>query len=179
MRLPTGHELRPLEERDADELYALIDANRERLVRWMVWAEGQTPERTREFIRNAQRQLAEDDGFQAAIVDGGRIVGVAGVHGIDWPNRATAIGYWLAIGEEGRGTMTHAVRALVDHAFAKWRLNRVEIRVDVENRRSRAVAERLGFVYEGTLRQALRLADGFHDDAVYAMLARDWPAGGA
>lgn len=179
MRLPTGHELRPLEERDADELYALIDANRERLVRWMVWAEGQTPERTREFIRNAQRQLAEDDGFQAAIVDGGRIVGVAGVHGIDWPNRAAAIGYWLAIGEEGRGTMTHAVRALVDHAFAKWRLNRVEIRIDVENRRSRAVAERLGFVYEGTLRQALRLADGFHDDAVYAMLARDWPAGGA
>jgi ribosomal-protein-serine acetyltransferase len=178
IRLPTGHELRPLEERDAEELYALIDANRERLVRWMVWAEGHTPERTLEFIRDAQRQLAGDDGFQAAIIDDRRIVGVAGFHRVDWPNRATTIGYWLGAGEEGRGTMTHAVRALVDHAFVEWRLNRVEIRVDVENRRSRAVAERLGFVDEGTLRQALRLADGYHDDAVYAMLARDWPAGG-
>jgi ribosomal-protein-serine acetyltransferase len=180
MRMPlsSGRELRALEESDADELHALIEANRERLVRWMAWAEGHTRRQTLEFLRSSQRQLAEDDGFQAAIVSGGAIVGVAGFHGIDWPNRATTIGYWLGAGEEGRGTMTQAVHALVDHAFRVWRLNRVEIRIDVENRRSRAVAERLGFVHEGTLRQALRIAGGFHDDAVYAMLARDWPAGG-
>jgi ribosomal-protein-serine acetyltransferase len=176
--LSSGRALRTLEEADAGELYALVDANRERLARWMVWAEGHTPQRTLEFIRGAQRQLAEGDGFQAAIVREQVIVGVAGFHGIDWPNRATAIGYWLGAGEEGRGTMTEAVRALVDHAFAQWRLNRVEIRIDVENARSRAVAERLGFVHEGTLRQALRIAGGFHDDAVYSMLARDWPAVG-
>jgi len=174
--LSTGHELRPLEESDTDELYALIDANRERLVRWMVWAEGQTPERTLEFIRGAREQMAADDGFQAAIVGDGRIVGVVGFHGVDWANRATSLGYWLAHGEEGRGTMTQAVRALVDHAFAQWRLNRIEIRADVENVRSRALAERLGFRHEGTLRQALRLIDGFHDDAVYGMLAADWPS---
>lgn len=172
--LASGHRLRPLEESDAEELYRLIDANRERLVRWMAWAEGQTPERTLEFIRAARRQLAAEDGFQAAIVGEGGIVGVAGFHGVDWPNRATSLGYWLAEGEEGRGTMTHAVRALVDHAFGRWRLNRIEIRADVENARSRALAERIGFTYEGTLRQALRLADGFHDDAVYALLAEDW-----
>ncbi|HEX4187273.1 MAG TPA: GNAT family protein [Solirubrobacteraceae bacterium] len=178
MPLSSGGELRELEESDADELDALIDANRERLVRWMAWAEGHTRERTLEFIRGSQRQLGENDGFQAAIVRGGAIVGVAGFHAIDWPNRATTIGYWLAAGEEGRGTMTEAVRALVDHAFRVWGLNRVEIRIDVENDRSRAVAERLGFVREGTLRQALWVAGGFHDDAVYAMLAREWPAGG-
>ena len=152
----------------------LIDTNRARLARWMAWAEGQTRERTLEFIRAARKQSARDDGFQAAILGGGRMVGVAGFHGVDWPNRATSLGYWLAAGEEGRGTMTHAVRALVDHGFGQWGLNRVEIRADVENLRSRALAERLGFVHEGTLRQALRLADGFHDDAVYAMLAADW-----
>jgi ribosomal-protein-serine acetyltransferase len=175
-RLPSGHELRPLEESDAEELYVLIDANRERLRRWMVWAEGQTPVRTLEFVRAARRQLAGEDGFQAAIVGETGIIGVAGFHGVDWPNRSTSLGYWLGAGEEGRGTMTHAVRALVDHAFGQWALNRVEIRADVENLRSRALAERLGFVHEGTLRQALRLEDGFHDDAVYAMLASDWAA---
>jgi RimJ/RimL family protein N-acetyltransferase len=41
--------------------------------------------------------------------------------------------------------------------------------------RSRALAERLGFSYEGTLRKALRLSDGYHDDAVYAVLAEEWP----
>jgi ribosomal-protein-serine acetyltransferase len=176
IRLPSGHELRPLEESDAEELYLLIDANRARLERWMAWAEGQTRERTLEFVRAARKQVDADDGFQAAIVGEDGIVGVAGFHGLDWPNRATSLGYWLAAGEEGRGTMTHAVRALVDHGFDHWGLNRVEIRADVENLRSRALAERLGFVYEGTLRQALRLADGFHDDVVYAMLAADWAA---
>jgi ribosomal-protein-serine acetyltransferase len=95
---------------------------------------------------------------------------------VDWQNRSTSIGYWLAQGAEGGGTMTQAVSALVDHALREWRLNRVEIRADVENVRSRALAERLGFRQEGTLRQAIRLADGYHDDALYAMLAQDWPA---
>jgi ribosomal-protein-serine acetyltransferase len=176
LRLPSGHELRPLEESDAEELYLLIDANRARLQRWMAWAEGQTRERTLEFIRATRKQSARDGGFQAAIVGERGIVGVAGFHGVDWANRTTSLGYWLGAREEGRGTMTHAVRALVDHAFGHWALNRVEIRADAENLRSRALAERLGFAYEGRLRQALRLADGFHDDVLYAMLAADWGA---
>jgi ribosomal-protein-serine acetyltransferase len=176
LRLPSGHEMRPLEEGDAEELYRLIDANRAHLARWMVWAESQTPQATAEFIRVARRQLDADEGLQAAIIGERRIVGVAGFHGIDWPNRSTSLGYWLAKSEEGGGTMTHAVSALVDHAFGRLGLNRVELRADVENVRSRALAERLGFRLEGTLRQALRLSDGFHDDALYALLAEDWPS---
>jgi ribosomal-protein-serine acetyltransferase len=172
--LHSGHELRPLGQPDAPELYRLIDANRARLARWMAWAEHQTPEGTLAFIASTRAQLERNDGFQAAILDGGAIVGVAGFHGIDWQNRSTSMGYWLARGQEGRGVMSGAVSALVDHAFERWLLNRVEIRADVENVRSRALAERLGFRHEGTLRQALRLGDGYHDDALYAMLAEDW-----
>ncbi|HWX95917.1 MAG TPA: GNAT family protein [Solirubrobacteraceae bacterium] len=177
-QLPGGYRLRVLEDSDAEELYELIDANRRRLARWMAWAEPQTREQTLEFIRGTHRQLADNDGFQTAIVDPVRIVGMVGFHAVDWQHRSTSIGYWLAQGEEGSGTMTQAVSALVDHAFGEWRLNRVEIRVDVENVRSRALAERLGFQQEGTLRQAMRLDGGYHDDALYAMLAQDWPVAG-
>jgi RimJ/RimL family protein N-acetyltransferase len=38
------------------------------------------------------------------------------------------------------------------------------------------LSRRLGFSYEGTLRQALRLSDGYHDDAVYGVLAEEWPS---
>jgi ribosomal-protein-serine acetyltransferase len=174
-QLPSGRQLRVLEESDAQEFYELIDANRARLARWMAWAEPQTREQTLEFIRATRRQLADNDGVQTAIVDPERIVGMVGFHAVDWQNGCTSIGYWLAQGEEGSGTMTQAVTTLVDHALREWRLNRVEIRADVENVRSRALAERLGFRHEGTLRQAIRLADGYHDDALYAMLACDWP----
>jgi ribosomal-protein-serine acetyltransferase len=66
------------------------------------------------------------------------------------------------------------VRALVDHAFAGWGLNRVEIRAALENARSRAIPERLGFKKEGVLREAERLGERFVDHALYAVLASEW-----
>jgi ribosomal-protein-serine acetyltransferase len=169
-----GRCLRPLEEANADELHALIERNRAELALWMQWAAAQTLAQTLEFIRKARAQESENDGLQRAIVADGRIVGMVGFPAIDWANRSAGIGYWLDAGQRGQGVMTAAVAALVDHAFEQWRLTRLEIRTDVENTRSRAVAERLGFRYEGTLRQAYRVADDrYSDDAVYSMLASD------
>ncbi len=166
--------LRLLEPRDGGELHALIAANREQLIPWMPWAAAEGPVETRAFIALTRRQIADDDGFQTAIVREGRIAGMIGFHGVDWDARATSIGYWLDAGAQGRGTMTAAVRALVDHALSVWALNRVEIRVAPENRRSRAIPERLGFTEEGTLRQAERVGERYLDSVVYAMLAEDW-----
>jgi ribosomal-protein-serine acetyltransferase len=176
--LPNGYALRLLEEADADELFALIDANREHLAPWMPWVEHENePADVLPFIRATRKQIADNDGLQTAIVDpGGRIVGTVGVHNIDRLNRKTSIGYWLAHDEQGRGTMTAAVRAYVDHAFTAWKLNRVMIQAAVENTRSRAIPERLGFREEGILREVERVGDRVLDGVVYAMLAADWPA---
>jgi ribosomal-protein-serine acetyltransferase len=166
--------LRLLEEVDADELHALVNDNREFLARWMPWAAAQTLGDTLEFIRRTRKQLADNQGFQAAIVDNSRIVGVLGFHRVDWENRATSIGYWIAESFQGRGTVTKAVRALTDHAFWTWQLNRVEIRAGADNERSRAIPTRLGFKHEGVLRQAERVGERYIDHVIYAMLAADW-----
>jgi ribosomal-protein-serine acetyltransferase len=106
--LPNGYALRLLEESDADELFALIDANRAHLERWMPWVEHEhEPADVLPFIRGTRRQIADNDGMQTAIVaPDGRIVGMVGFHSIDWMNRKSSIGYWLARDEQGRGTMT-------------------------------------------------------------------------
>ncbi len=174
--LPNAHRLRLLGEADAGELQALIEANRTYLARWMAWAQGQTSQQTLDFIRSAHRQMVGNDGFHLAIVDGeGRIAGVVGFTGVDWTNRATGIGYWLAEAAQGQGTMTAAVRSLLAHALEEWKLHRVEIRVEPENLRSRAVAQRLGFQQEGTLRQVVRFGERYADHVVYAALAGEWP----
>jgi ribosomal-protein-serine acetyltransferase len=176
--LPGGYALRLFEESDADELFALIDANRGHLAPWMPWAVGErSPADVLPFIRSTRQQIADNDGLQTAIVDpAGAIVGVIGFHAVDWLHRKTSIGYWLARDHQGRGVMTTAVRALVDHAFGTWNLNRVAIQAAVDNARSRAIPERLGFREEGTLRQVERIGDRRLDDVVYSMLAEDWAA---
>ncbi|HTU97926.1 MAG TPA: GNAT family protein [Solirubrobacteraceae bacterium] len=166
--------LRLLDESDTDELYAVIEANRAHLARWMPWAQGQTLEGTRDFIRRSLRQLADNQGFQAAMIEDGAIVGELGYHRLDWENLDTSLGYWIAESAQGRGTVTLAVSALVDHAFDHYQLNRLEIRAATENARSRAIPERLGFTLEGVRRQAERLGDHYVDHAVYAMLAGEW-----
>ena len=172
--LSDTRELRVLEDSDAPELYAVIEANRAHLAQWLPWAPGQTLDATRAFIAHTRKQLSGNDGFQCAILDAGRIIGVVGFHRVDWANRGTSIGYWLAAREQGRGTMTLAVRALIDWAFDGWALNRVEIRAAVDNRPSRDVLRRLGLREEGVLRGVERIGGRYLDHVVYAVLASEW-----
>jgi ribosomal-protein-serine acetyltransferase len=173
--LADDRSMRLLDSSDADELYALIDANRAYLSRWMPFvSQTRSAADSLAFIRSARRQLAENRGVQMAILSGERIVGVAGFHRIDWTTRATSIGYWLAEEQQGMGTMTLVVCALLDHAFATLGLARVEIRAGVENRPSRAIPERLGFHDNGILRSAERIGSRVIDHVIYAMTDTEW-----
>ena len=176
LRVDPALELRMLAEADAEALFALVDRDRAYLREWLPWLdENRSPADTRRFLRGAVEQQEANNGFQAGLWSGGRIVGVIGYPGIDWPNRLTGIGYWLSAAAQGQGLMTRACRALVNHAFDELKLNRVEIRCATGNCKSRAIPERLGFTVEGTARDAEWLYDRFVDLVVYSMLAREWP----
>jgi len=178
LQITNGSYLRLLEEADANELHGLIEANRAYLAQWLPWAAGQTFEDTLDFIRGTQSQARENGGFQTAIVTEKGIAGVIGYVNLDWSNRSTRVGYWLDEGQQGSGTMTAAVRLLVDHALTVWQLNRVEIIVAAGNRRSRAIPERLDFREEGTLRQFQLVGGRYLDCVSYSMLASDWREAG-
>jgi ribosomal-protein-serine acetyltransferase len=131
-------------------------------------------EDTRSFIRRNLKQFAENQGFEIAIWHEGRMAGQIGYNYLSWVDRKTELGYWLGAAFQGKGLVTRACRALVAHAFEEFNFNRVEIRCGTENRRSRAVPERLGFKQEGILKQAEWLHDHFIDLVVYRMLASEW-----
>jgi ribosomal-protein-serine acetyltransferase len=171
-------ELHLLEETDAEELFALVDDNRAYLREWLPWLDQNTEvEHTRAFLRAVRKQHEDHNGFTCGIRWKGRLVGVVGLHGIDWPNHKTSIGYWIAQPWQGRGMVTRACRALLRHLFDDLGLNRVEIACAPGNARSNAIPQRLGFVREGVLRQNERLYDRRVDNVVYSMLASEWRDG--
>jgi ribosomal-protein-serine acetyltransferase len=169
-----GARLRPWNEDEAGALTELIAANRERLTAWLPWAETHGFADSIEYLRRKRLQVEGNDGFEGAIEVDGQIVGVAGFHAIDWVNRSTSIGYWLTAEAQGRGLMSAAVRALLDHAFGEWELHRVIVEVVVGNERSRAIPERLGFTQEAILKEAKLIRGRYEDTRLYAMLAPDW-----
>ena len=178
-RIDDETELRLIEPRHAEALYALVEQNFAHIRQWSAWLkEDRSIENTRSFIKRNLARLAEDDGYALAIWHRGEMAGQVEYNYINRANRATEIGYWLGASFQGRGLVTKSCVALLDHAFGELGLHRVEIRCAAENLKSRGVPERLGFRLEGVLAQAEWMHDHFHDLALYAMLAGEWGAAG-
>lgn len=171
----SGVELRLLEERYAEEIFAVVDQDREYLREWLPWVDAtQAVDDTLTFIRSTREQFAANQGFAAGIWKQDRYIGGIGTHKIDWIHRKVEIGYWIARSHQGHGIVTDACRALVTHALGELELNRVEIHCAAKNVKSRALAERLGFKLDGTMREGHFLHGKYHDLLIFAVLKRDW-----
>ncbi|MEA5559317.1 GNAT family N-acetyltransferase [Nodularia spumigena] len=168
-------ELRLLQASDSDELFALTDVNRVYLRTWLPWVDStNSPSDTKKFIQSTLQQFADNQGFVSTICYEKSIVGIIGFNQIDWENRIGYIGYWLAEDYQGQGIMTISCRAIINYAFTAVNLNRLVIACASNNRRSRAIPERLGFNHEGTAREAEWVHDHFVDHEIYALIRRDW-----
>ncbi len=174
-QLRSGLELKLIEERHALEVFSVIDANRAYLREWLPWVDMTTsPEVTLDWIRKSLRQFAKNSGFHAGIWLDGGFAGAIGCQPISWLNRRVEIGYWVAKHAQGKGVMTAAARAVVDHAFHEWGLNRVQIQCAAGNLKSQAIPRRLGFLEEGTVREGQLLYGTYHDLVLFGMLRSAW-----
>ena len=100
-------------------------------------------------------------------------LGLVGLVDLDLPARQGEIGY-VVVGEaRGRGVARRALRLVTDWAFEGLGLERVELRIDVDNEPSMRVAERAGYHRDGVLRSLHFKEDLRTDLAVYSLLAGD------
>jgi ribosomal-protein-serine acetyltransferase len=170
-------ELRLLEERHAADIFALVNEDRAYLRQWLPWVDSTlTADDTLAFIRSALEQFAAGDGITAGIWHRKVFAGVIGTHKIQKLNRKVELGYWLGEASQGHGIVTDGCRAIITHLFEERDLHRVEIHCAVSNSKSAAVARRLKFQLEGTLRDGNYVGGRFHDLYVFGMLKQDWRA---
>lgn len=162
-------------ERHVEEITRIVRENLEELKLWMPWAKDDySVESAREFIKFNLSEFARNGSFSASVFLEEKFVGGVGFHNLDLKNKSAHIGYWLAKEAQGKGIMTRCCRALFDYLFDDLGLNRIQINCNVENTKSRAVPERLGFQLEGIHRQVEFFDNRFGDWAIYAMLAEEW-----
>ena len=159
---------------DAPRVNAAVRESFADLHRWMKWAkEIPTVEET---INRAQRAnthpiAGEDFSIWGFLKDTGEFVLGCGLHLRDAEVPKFEIGYWCRSSYQGRGFVTEAVRALTRVGFEQMQANRIEIRCDARNERSRRVAERAGYQLEAELRHEQRAPDGvLRNTLIYALL---------
>ena len=106
-----------------------------------------------------------------------RLVGNCGFFDLDWVARSVEIG--ILIGDKmawNQGYGTEAVRLLLRHGFLTLNLNRIALKVYEDNKRAIRSYEKAGFVYEGSLRQAVYKHGKYKDVYLMSILRDEWRA---
>ncbi|MFC4987404.1 GNAT family N-acetyltransferase [Saliphagus infecundisoli] len=132
------------------------------------------PVEDRELPRGDQRDpssVTQQSG-QSNTEDVGTIAGAINLFDIN--GTSGTVSYWLFEEHRGHGLATESMSLLLDYAFDERRLHRVEAEVFEGNESSRTLLSRLGFVHEGTSRDARFTEGAFRDAHQYGLLAPEW-----
>jgi RimJ/RimL family protein N-acetyltransferase len=168
-----GALLRPGRLADAEALAAAIDDPE--VHRWLdVLPDPYTVEDARSFLAGARQGWVEGTGAHFLIFkeEGEPLAGGVGLR-LDARNPGLGeVGYWLAAGARGQGLATKAVEAVARWALGSAGLRRLQLLAALDNRASRAVAERAGFAPEGLLCSWRAVHGRPTDFALYARVAR-------
>jgi RimJ/RimL family protein N-acetyltransferase len=172
--------IRCWEPRDAPKLKAAIDGSLDHLRPRMPWAhqEPQPLEAKIEFLRRKRGQFDLGQDFAYGLFDRSEseVLGGSGLHPRVGPD-AREIGYWIRGDQANRGLITEAAAALTKVAFTIDRVKRVEIHCDPDNAPSFAVARKLGFQHEATLKERIPTHDGrMRDTMIWSLLETQFGA---
>jgi RimJ/RimL family protein N-acetyltransferase len=129
----------------------------------------------RAFIEGAPGRRARRESIELAVAAAadGRLLGAVGLI-IDRHDAARAeVGYWVAPWARGRGVAGRALALISRWALGPLGLARLDLHASVANAASMRVAERCGYVREGTLRKAWFRGPAREDLALYSLLVED------
>ncbi|MCH5671826.1 GNAT family N-acetyltransferase [Streptomyces gilvus] len=164
--------LRTVGPQDTDAVHAA--AQDPDIQRWTTIPSPYLPEHARSFTQEIVPEGWANGSmltFGLFLPEGEDLVGMLG---LTMRSLSTAeIGFWAAKEHRGNGYVTEGTVEVCRWAFTHLSVDRVEWRAEVGNRPSRAVAERAGFVIEGTLRSAITHGGVRRDAWVGALLPSD------
>lgn len=167
--------LREFEKGDwpAVHRYAALEA----VSRYQPWGPN-TEEESRTYVEQLLEHAAKADRtqFAYAIVwkENGQLIGAGELFLQDAANRVGEIGYILHPDYWGKGIATEVAELLIGYGFSKQGLHRIFATCDPANAGSKKVLQKTGMMWEGTLRENLRMKDGWRDSLIYGVLEQEW-----
>lgn len=169
-------DLRILLERDAEELFTLMTSWPHVPQLDEMWFAPATVDGALTYIRHGMALHDKKTGTLFGISVDNRLAGILQLERKQY-GQTVGIDYTLAPAYRGQGIVTQSCAAALRYIFEEWEMHRAEIWVDVVNRKSCAIPERLGFVMEGIHRHlACYGNDWYGDIAVYSLLKDEWLA---
>ena len=169
--------LRPFRRRDVGSMHEAIEMSLGDLQPWLPWVEGYDRGVAQRFVRESVAAWADRRAFDFTvrlIDDPNRHIGNVSIWHTSVQNDIGEVGYWIRSDETGRGYGTEATTRAVQIGFEELRLHKVQLRIAIGNTRSEHIAEELGFVREGILRDEVKVGNEWLDHSVWSLLEEEW-----
>ena len=167
--------LRPLTKDDESELQEIADEK-------LLWLYGTSdlskPSELKKYIASAIADRSTGICAIWVIIDKktGRIAGCTRLSDISWKDERGQIGWtWIGNDFQGSGLNRDMKFLILSYGFETLGLNRIELKADERNHRSRQAILGIGATREGVLREHIKLHDGYIRNTVYySILRSEW-----
>ena len=100
-------------------------------------------------------------------------VGAIGYNNYSKQHNKAEVGYWLLPAYWKKGIVSEVFPVIIDHLFNEKKVHRIEALVEEGNTDSNRLLERVGFIYEGTMRDCEIKDDKHISLRIYSLLATD------
>jgi RimJ/RimL family protein N-acetyltransferase len=159
---------------DAEALFAILSD--EESMKFYGHEPHESLDDTKEVIRQIEERYARKEALRWGITYRGedRLIGSCSIFHFDAGFDCAETGYELNRAFWGKGIMTEAMSAILTFGFSELGLHRIEAIIDIENERSKGLLLKLGFTYEGNLRQRFPFRDQFLDEHYFGLLKDEW-----
>src|SRR4051794_932551 len=164
--------LRDFRHEDVDSALAVIGD--ERVTQWLSFDTRSRAE-TSTMIEGAIERAQLDprtEFYLAVTLPGDDLIGFArlGLDGV----KAGKLGYAIRADQWGKGYATDAARILTNYGFGQLRLHRISAAIGPDNGASVTLVRRLGFQYEGRIRDHVHTNGTWRDSLLYSVLEHEW-----
>ena len=147
--------------------FEIIDSQRTYFSKWLPWVANYSQDDADSFVSRSLHGYAEGKSLTCSIFYHGEIVGNISFNTINHDLKKVEIGYWLSQDYQGKGIMTRAVKAMLAIAKNELDVELAVIKASEGNLPSRAIPERLGFSFDGIIKNAERVNSKILDHAIY------------
>ncbi|EJQ15497.1 GNAT family protein (plasmid) [Bacillus cereus] len=169
--------LRLMQVNDIESLFNIVEGNKE------VWtyliAKMDSYQDMEHYVQVAIKGFEGETDLPFVVVDQktNEIVGSTRLYSISNDNKTVELGQtWYHPSVHRTSINTECKYMLLQYAFEKLHMLRVQIKTDLRNEKAQRAIERLGAVKEGVLRNERQLPNGYVRDAVvYSIIASEWP----
>ena len=153
--------IRPPKPEDSKQLHEATTRSLKELIKWLPWAKDHSFKKTEEFIDKSMKKWGSNNqnDFPLIVIhkNSNEIIAASGYNDKSNPSIPYyEICYWLDSTHSGKGYATELTNALTQYAFKKLNAIRVQIRAQIENKKSIAVAKRCGYTQEAILKNVAR-----------------------